>query len=111
MKTLSNLKDFLVVPPFAITMSPSLDPSKSTTHFWPDDTSSLLKGRHRQKTLMFPEIVEKTNRMRIRNSFSQVIVKSKHKELDKQRIIDTFCLLNNVVKFLPLVHLFIVLQF
>jgi hypothetical protein len=94
-KTLSNLKIFLVVLPFA---------------FWPDDTSSLLKGRHRQK-LIFPQIVEKTNRMRIQNIFSQVNVKSKHKELDPHRIIDTFCLLNNIIKFLPLIHLFIVLQF
>jgi hypothetical protein len=43
-----------------------------------------------KKKLIFPEIVEKTNRMRIQNTFSQVNVKSKHKELDAHRIIDTF---------------------
>jgi hypothetical protein len=49
--------------------------------------------------------------MRIQNTFSQVNVKSEHKELDAHRIIDTFCLLNNIIKFLPLIHLFMALQF
>lgn len=53
-KTASNLKVFLGAP-FEITVSsPSLADSKSTAITDPAAVSSLFRGLHRQKTLMFP---------------------------------------------------------
>lgn len=95
-KTASNLKVFFGAPFDVIVSSPSLAASKSMAIEAPAAISSVFKGLHRQKTLMFPAIRsqyhKRTNYMEFSTPFNH------HK---RSYIILTFQLQNLVVKFFP----------